>query len=72
MLTLTDRGLILRVSDAVNTEIAGHGGLVAAVSGCFVLDLLVYVTYGIIDAFRNLSIFFSKICLLIDKGVQFF
>ena len=52
MLTLTDRGLILRVSDTacstmthyfqqkqcviVGTEIAGHGGLVAAVSGyCF-------------------------------------
>ena len=35
MQTLTGRGLILRVSDAVNTEIAGHGGLVAAVSGYY-------------------------------------
>ena len=54
MLTLTDRGLILWVSDTTdltmthyfqqkwcvvaNTEIAGHGGLVAAVSGYFIED----------------------------------
>ena len=55
MLTLTDRGLILRVNNTVNltmtyyfgksnvslssTETAGHGGLVAAVSGYFIIEL---------------------------------
>ena len=57
MLTLTDRGLTLQVNNPaslttahyfqskqcviVGTEIAGHGGLAAAVSGCFIFALVI-------------------------------
>ena len=49
MLTLTDRGLISRVSDTASlttTEIAGHGGLVAAVSGFLYSPFYFICNYG--------------------------
>ena len=84
MQTLTDRGLILRVNNTaslttthyfqskecvvVNTETAGHGGLVAAVSGCFsvnhfLIKRMVFPCTEMYFSFSNVFISLPKLAV---------